>query len=64
MKIFAFSIPTLTPFSSETMISRNFKNILVVSIGFLSLFTAYGGLQSLQVSQADGAGSELVLFTF
>lgn len=31
------------------MISRNFKNVLVVSIGFLSLFTAYGGLQSLQV---------------
>ncbi|XP_041661758.1 protein unc-93 homolog A [Cheilinus undulatus] len=32
------------------MISRNFKNILVISIGFLSLFTAYGGLQSLQSS--------------
>ncbi|CAJ1077972.1 protein unc-93 homolog A [Xyrichtys novacula] len=32
------------------MISRNFKNILVVSVGFLSLFTAYGGLQSLQSS--------------
>ncbi|XP_078130655.1 protein unc-93 homolog A [Sander vitreus] len=32
------------------MISRNFKNVLVVSIGFLSLFTAYGGLQSLQSS--------------
>lgn len=31
------------------MISRNFKNVLVVSVGFLSLFTAYGGLQSLQV---------------
>lgn len=31
------------------MISRNFKNVLVVSLGFLSLFTAYGGLQSLQV---------------
>ncbi|KAG7274420.1 hypothetical protein CRUP_023893 [Coryphaenoides rupestris] len=32
------------------MINRNFKNVLVVSIGFLSLFTAYGGLQSLQSS--------------
>ncbi|XP_026174996.1 protein unc-93 homolog A [Mastacembelus armatus] len=32
------------------MISRNLKNVLVVSIGFLSLFTAYGGLQSLQSS--------------
>ncbi|KAM4633250.1 protein unc-93 homolog A [Polymixia lowei] len=32
------------------MISRNFKNILVISFGFLSLFTAYGGLQSLQSS--------------
>uniref|UniRef100_A0A3Q0QUB6 Protein unc-93 homolog A n=1 Tax=Amphilophus citrinellus TaxID=61819 RepID=A0A3Q0QUB6_AMPCI len=32
------------------MISRNFKNVLVVSLGFLSLFTAYGGLQSLQSS--------------
>ncbi|KAJ3607211.1 hypothetical protein NHX12_026724 [Muraenolepis orangiensis] len=32
------------------MISRNFKNVLVVSIGFLSLFTAFGGLQSLQSS--------------
>lgn len=29
---------------------RNLKNILVVSFGFLLLFTAYGGLQSLQVS--------------
>ncbi|KAM9354941.1 protein unc-93 homolog A [Pholidichthys leucotaenia] len=40
------------------MISRNFKNILVVSIGFLSLFTAYGGLQSLQSSlnAEDGMG--------
>ncbi|XP_076872360.1 protein unc-93 homolog A [Brachyhypopomus gauderio] len=32
------------------MISRNTKNVLVVSFGFLSLFTAYGGLQSLQSS--------------
>lgn len=29
---------------------RNLKNILVVSFGFLLLFTAYGGLQSLQSS--------------
>ena len=40
------------------MISRNFKNVLVVSIGFLSLFTAYGGLQSLQV----GGGLYLLFF--
>ncbi|XP_061609790.1 protein unc-93 homolog A [Phyllopteryx taeniolatus] len=32
------------------MFSRNLKNVLVVSLGFLSLFTAYGGLQSLQSS--------------
>ncbi|CAN9507506.1 unnamed protein product [Ophioblennius macclurei] len=32
------------------MISRNFKNVLVISVGFLFLFTAYGGLQSLQSS--------------
>lgn len=38
-------------FWEAAMISRNFKNILVVSIGFLSLFTAYGGLQSLQVGE-------------
>ncbi|XP_068610073.1 protein unc-93 homolog A [Brachionichthys hirsutus] len=40
------------------MISRNFKNVLVVSIGFLSLFTAFGGLQSLQSSlnAAEGMG--------
>lgn len=40
------------------MVSRNFKNVLVVSIGFLSLFTAYGGLQSLQSSlnAEDGMG--------
>ncbi|XP_060611063.2 protein unc-93 homolog A-like [Anolis sagrei] len=29
---------------------KNLKNILVVSFGFLFLFTAYGGLQSLQSS--------------
>lgn len=33
------------------MISRNLKNVLVVSVGFLFLFTAYGGLQNLQVSK-------------
>nr|XP_046149196.1 protein unc-93 homolog A-like [Oncorhynchus gorbuscha] len=40
------------------MIDRNMKNVLVVSIGFLSLFTAYGGLQSLQSSlnAEDGMG--------
>ncbi|XP_034999942.2 protein unc-93 homolog A [Hippoglossus stenolepis] len=40
------------------MISRNFKNVLVVSVGFLFLFTAYGGLQSLQSSlnAKDGMG--------
>ncbi|KAK2531461.1 hypothetical protein Q9233_005713 [Columba guinea] len=27
---------------------RNLKNVLVISFGFLLLFTAYGGLQSLQ----------------
>ncbi|XP_055362477.1 protein unc-93 homolog A-like [Betta splendens] len=32
------------------MMSRDFKNVLVVSVGFLFLFTAYGGLQSLQSS--------------
>ncbi|MCJ8743954.1 hypothetical protein PDJAM_G00100580 [Pangasius djambal] len=32
------------------MISQNTKNVLVVSFGFLFLFTAYGGLQSLQSS--------------
>ncbi|XP_061099894.1 protein unc-93 homolog A-like [Conger conger] len=38
--------------------SRNLKNVLVVSFGFLSLFTAYGGLQSLQSSlnSAEGMG--------
>uniref|UniRef100_A0A3B5RD39 Unc-93 homolog A n=1 Tax=Xiphophorus maculatus TaxID=8083 RepID=A0A3B5RD39_XIPMA len=40
------------------MISQNFKNVLVVSTGFLFLFTAYGGLQSLQSSlnAAQGMG--------
>ncbi|XP_056620527.1 protein unc-93 homolog A [Triplophysa dalaica] len=40
------------------MISRNTKNVLVVSFGFLLLFTAYGGLQSLQSSlnAEDGMG--------
>lgn len=34
--------------SAGTM-ERNLKNVLVLSLGFLLLFTAYGGLQSLQV---------------
>uniref|UniRef100_A0A096MIK9 Protein unc-93 homolog A n=1 Tax=Poecilia formosa TaxID=48698 RepID=A0A096MIK9_POEFO len=46
--------------------SRNFKNVLVVSIGFLSLFTAYGGLQSLQSSlnaeQGMGVASLSVIY--
>uniref|UniRef100_A0A673AZ13 Protein unc-93 homolog A n=1 Tax=Sphaeramia orbicularis TaxID=375764 RepID=A0A673AZ13_9TELE len=41
------------------MVSRNFKNVLVVSIGFLSLFTAYGGLQSLQPQCGAGDGRGL-----
>ncbi|XP_070705640.1 protein unc-93 homolog A [Pempheris klunzingeri] len=48
------------------MISRNFKNVLVVSVGFLSLFTAYGGLQSLQSSlnaeQGMGVASLSVIY--
>ncbi|XP_029984620.1 protein unc-93 homolog A-like [Sphaeramia orbicularis] len=48
------------------MVSRNFKNVLVVSIGFLSLFTAYGGLQSLQSSlnaeQGMGVASLSVIY--
>ncbi|XP_064454433.1 protein unc-93 homolog A isoform X2 [Mirounga angustirostris] len=32
------------------MMERSLKNVLVVSFGFLLLFTAYGGLQSLQSS--------------
>ncbi|XP_042109654.1 protein unc-93 homolog A isoform X4 [Ovis aries] len=35
---------------------RNLKNVLVVSFGFLLLFTAYGGLQSLQPVQRGGPG--------
>ncbi|KAI4887681.1 hypothetical protein NFI96_014873 [Prochilodus magdalenae] len=42
------------------MISRNTKNILVVSFGFLSLFTAYGGLQSLQSSLNHEAGMGVI----
>uniref|UniRef100_A0AAR2JSM9 Protein unc-93 homolog A n=2 Tax=Pygocentrus nattereri TaxID=42514 RepID=A0AAR2JSM9_PYGNA len=45
-------------FQSANMKNRNTKNILVVSFGFLFLFTAYGGLQSLQSSlnYEDGMG--------
>ncbi|XP_062858490.1 protein unc-93 homolog A [Trichomycterus rosablanca] len=42
------------------MISRNTKNVLVVSFGFLSLFTAYGGLQSLQSSLNTEAGMGVI----
>lgn len=42
------------------MISRNTKNVLVVSFGFLSLFTAYGGLQSLQSSLNVEAGMGVI----
>ncbi|XP_019514999.1 PREDICTED: protein unc-93 homolog A [Hipposideros armiger] len=37
---------------------RSLRNVLVVSLGFLLLFTAYGGLQSLQSSlySEDGLG--------
>ncbi|XP_051954489.1 protein unc-93 homolog A-like [Xyrauchen texanus] len=40
------------------MITHDTKNVLVVSFGFLLLFTAYGGLQSLQSSlnAEDGMG--------
>ena len=34
---------------SAGAMERNLKNVLVLSLGFLLLFTAYGGLQSLQV---------------
>ncbi|XP_048063487.1 protein unc-93 homolog A [Megalobrama amblycephala] len=34
----------------KKLMSRTSKNVLVVSFGFLFLFTAYGGLQSLQSS--------------
>lgn len=44
--------------SSGVMISRNLKNVLVVSVGFLFLFTAYGGLQNLQVSRTPRRASE------
>ncbi|XP_003971963.1 protein unc-93 homolog A isoform X1 [Takifugu rubripes] len=37
-------------FPEATMLSRNLKNVLVVSVGFLFLFMAAGGLQNLQSS--------------
>ncbi|XP_016353291.1 protein unc-93 homolog A-like [Sinocyclocheilus anshuiensis] len=42
----------------KKLMSRTTKNVLVVSFGFLLLFTAYGGLQSLQSSlnAEDGMG--------
>lgn len=36
---------------------RGLKNVLVVSLGFLLLFTAYGGLQNLQVSALSGSAA-------
>ncbi|XP_053736208.1 protein unc-93 homolog A [Synchiropus splendidus] len=48
------------------MISRSLKNVLVVSLGFLFLFTAFGGLQSLQSSlnsqQGMGVASLSVIY--
>ncbi|XP_056151016.1 protein unc-93 homolog A [Lampris incognitus] len=48
------------------MADWNLKNVLVVSLGFLSLFTAYGGLQSLQSSlnaeQGMGVASLSVIY--
>ncbi|KAM9798243.1 protein unc-93 homolog A [Neosynchiropus ocellatus] len=48
------------------MIGRNLKNVLVVSLGFLFLFTAFGGLQSLQSSlnteQGMGVASLSVIY--
>jgi len=39
---------------------RNLKNVLVIAFGFLLLFTAYGGLQSLQVSGASSSSWQRV----
>lgn len=52
-----FSPDIISPLSSSTcaclpfavMFSRNLKNTVVVSVGFLFLFTAYAALQNLQV---------------
>lgn len=35
---------------------RSLRNVLVVSLGFLLLFTAYGGLQNLQVGVCKRPG--------
>lgn len=41
---------------------KELKNVLAVSFGFLLLFTAYGGLQNLQVSGLHfGASLDTVL---
>lgn len=37
------------PAPAARTMDRSLRNVLVVSLGFLLLFTAYGGLQSLQV---------------
>ncbi|XP_063045265.1 protein unc-93 homolog A-like [Engraulis encrasicolus] len=48
------------------VIGRNMKNVLVVSFGFVCLFTAYGGLQNLQSSlnaeQGLGVASLSVIY--
>ncbi|KAL2088656.1 hypothetical protein ACEWY4_015555 [Coilia grayii] len=48
------------------MIGPNMKNVLVVSFGFVCLFTAYGGLQNLQSSlnaqQGMGVASLSVIY--
>ncbi|XP_053770318.1 protein unc-93 homolog A isoform X3 [Desmodus rotundus] len=38
------------PAPATSTMDRSLRNVLVVSLGFLLLFTAYGGLQSLQSS--------------
>lgn len=35
--------------TTRCTMDRGLRNVLVVSLGFLLLFTAYGGLQNLQV---------------
>lgn len=41
-----------TPWCTEELLAmeiKHFKNIIIVACGFLLLFTAFGGLQTLQV---------------
>ncbi|XP_013372876.1 PREDICTED: protein unc-93 homolog A isoform X4 [Chinchilla lanigera] len=42
--------------TSASIMERSLKNVLVVSFGFLLLFTAYGGLQNLQSSLHSKGG--------